>query len=180
MIILLSACVEANTTAVSVPTSEPSFSPAPILTKKNTTTITPTEILKTTSTSFLPSSTPSRRPELTEQLTTPLASTFEEAINEGVHSYSFETEFECTTVVSIQIEKFRITFFQASVELERLEPEPPWRHLYQKIADNTYAADVETDTGKLVHNTVEFNPNGFTLLSEQQSICGKYIRTLVP
>jgi len=129
----------------------------------------------------MPSLAPSQESKETEQMIMTQPGTLEEAANMGTHLYYFKTEFKCTTVDADMFEKFTVTFFETSVKLNRIEPDPPWDQSYAKVSDNVYFANVETDTGELVQVKVEFNKDGFTMLSSaQKNTCGRYIRTLAP
>jgi hypothetical protein len=103
----------------------------------------------------------------------------EECANLGTHSYSFKTEFACTSVVMLEGETFRVSFFEAGLELENIEPNI-WVHQYVKVAPNQYVWKYAGVEGVPQEVTVEFTLDGFTMLGTEQPDCGKYIRTFLP
>jgi len=109
--------------------------------------------------------------------------TSEETANDGIHNYSFKTEFACLSHPTEIIEKFAITFSEQSVELNRLEPENmQWINQYEKISTNTYVQHAEGIVFPWITEiTVIFNKNGFVMMSSDgPEGCGNYFRTIMP
>jgi hypothetical protein len=109
--------------------------------------------------------------------------TSEESANDGVHYYSFKTEFACTSQPTKEIEKFAITFSGQSVELNRLEPENmQWINQYEKISTNTYFKHSKGMVSPWFTDiTVIFSEDGFAMMSSDKSGgCGTYFRTIMP
>lgn len=110
------------------------------------------------------------------------ALTPEEAANEGTHIYLTTSELDCATIDEVVIEKFKISFSNQSVKIEKLEPEnQAWTNTYSKVSANTYIQEAKNSTGEIFHITIEFIENGFKMSSDvPQHDCGAYIRTLAP
>lgn len=106
----------------------------------------------------------------------------EECSNIGTHTYYFETEFSCRNVNSPNTEKILVIFTESAVQIQKIEPvDQTWIHEFDKISENTYIREIESEETEKNHVTLEFIMNGFTTSTTVPDLvpCGKYIRTII-